>query len=38
MPGDTYDLKVTLQPGNYYFRCDPHALLGMKGRWEEEGD
>ena|SRR5437868_6633304 len=31
LPGQTYDLKVTLAPGRYYFQCDPHALLGMKG-------
>ena len=38
LPGQTYDLKVTLEPGHYYFQCDPHALLGMKGRLEVEGD
>lgn len=38
IPGQTYDLKVTLEPGKYYFQCDPHALLGMKGRLEVEGD
>lgn len=31
LPGQTYDVKVTLDPGEYYFHCDPHALLGMKG-------
>ncbi|HEU4631530.1 MAG TPA: plastocyanin/azurin family copper-binding protein [Gemmatimonadaceae bacterium] len=31
LPGQTYDLKVTLAPGRYYFQCDPHALLGMVG-------
>lgn len=31
LPGQTYDVKVTLAPGTYYFHCDPHALLGMKG-------
>jgi plastocyanin len=31
IPGQTYDLKVTLAPGTYYYQCDPHALLGMKG-------
>jgi plastocyanin len=31
LPGQTYDVKVTLEPGTYYFHCDPHALLGMKG-------
>lgn len=32
LPGQTYDVKVSFDPGNYYFQCDPHALLGMKGR------
>ena len=31
LPGQTYDVKVTMAPGTYYFQCDPHALLGMKG-------
>ncbi|MEP6990906.1 MAG: plastocyanin/azurin family copper-binding protein [bacterium] len=31
LPGQTYDLPVTFAPGRYYFQCDPHALLGMKG-------
>jgi plastocyanin len=31
LPGQTYDVKVTFAPGTYYFQCDPHALLGMKG-------
>jgi len=22
---------VHLAPGTYYFQCDPHAALGMKG-------
>jgi plastocyanin len=37
LPGQTADLKVTLAPGKYYFQCDPHAALGMKGRLEVEG-
>jgi plastocyanin len=36
LPGQTYDLVVTLQPGKYYFQCDPHAALGMKGHLEVE--
>ena len=36
LPGQTADLKVTLAPGEYYFQCDPHAALGMKGRLEVE--
>ena len=31
LPDQTYDLLVTLQEGKYYFQCDPHAALGMKG-------
>jgi plastocyanin len=31
LPGQTYDVKVTWAPGTYYYQCDPHALLGMKG-------
>ena len=38
LPGQTYDVKVTFEPGNYYFQCDPHALLGMKGHVKVEGD
>ena len=38
LPGQTYDVKVTFEPGHYYFQCDPHALLGMKGHVEVEGD
>ena len=36
LPGQTYDLVVSMQPGHYYFQCDPHAALGMKGRLEVE--
>jgi plastocyanin len=36
LPGQTADLKITLAPGKYYFQCDPHAALGMKGRLEVE--
>ena len=38
IPGQTYDVKVLFEPGKYYFQCDPHALLGMKGHLEVEGD
>ena len=31
LPGQTYDLKVTQEPGRYFYQCDPHALLGMVG-------
>jgi len=36
LPGQTYDVKVTFAKGHYYFQCDPHALLGMKGHLEVE--
>ena len=36
LPGQTIDLKVSLPEGKYYFHCDPHALLGMKGYMEVE--
>ena len=36
LPGQPVDLKVTLPAGKYYFHCDPHAALGMKGRLEVE--
>ena len=36
VPGQTYDLKVTLAEGKYYFQCDPHAALGMKGHLKVE--
>jgi plastocyanin len=31
LPGQTYDVKVTFKPGHYYFQCDAHAALGMRG-------
>ena len=31
LPGQTADVTVDLPPGEYYFQCDPHALLGMVG-------
>ena len=31
LPGQTLDIPVTLEEGTYYFQCDPHALLGMRG-------
>ena len=32
LPGQTWDLAVKMPAGSYYFQCDPHAALGMKGR------
>jgi plastocyanin len=31
LPGQTWDLAVRMAAGSYYFQCDPHAALGMKG-------
>lgn len=31
LPDQEYRVKVTWDAGKYYFQCDPHALLGMKG-------
>lgn len=36
LPGQTYDIKVSLPEGRYYFHCDPHAALGMKGYLQVE--
>jgi len=36
LPEQTYDLVVSMEPGEYYFQCDPHAALGMKGELEVE--
>jgi plastocyanin len=36
LPDQTFDLVVSFAKGHYYFQCDPHALLGMKGRLEVE--
>jgi plastocyanin len=36
LPGQTYDFLVNLPHGKYYFQCDPHAALGMKGHLEVE--
>ena len=31
LPDQTYDVTVGFAKGRYYFQCDPHVLLGMKG-------
>jgi plastocyanin len=36
LPDQAYDVPVTFAKGHYYFQCDPHALLGMKGHLEVE--
>ena len=38
LPDQTHDFVVNLQKGDYYFHCDPHAALGMKGELEVEDD
>ena len=32
LPGQTFDVLVSWDAGTYYFQCDPHALLGMRGK------
>jgi plastocyanin len=36
LPDQTFDVPVNLEPGSYYFQCDPHAPLGMTGRMKVE--
>lgn len=36
LPDQAYDLVVNFEPGHYYWQCDPHAMLGMKGHLEVE--
>jgi plastocyanin len=36
LPGQTLDLPVNLEPGTYYYQCDAHAALGMKGHIKVE--
>ena len=36
LPGQTYDIYVNFPEGKYYFQCDPHAALGMKGHLKVE--
>ena len=36
LPGQTVDIPVNFAAGKYYFQCDPHAALGMKGHLEVE--
>ncbi len=38
LPGQTFDVPITLGPGEYAFQCDPHAALGMVGKLEVEDD
>ena len=32
LPGQEYDLPISMRPGTYQFHCDPHAALGMKAQ------
>lgn len=36
LPGQTYDVPVNFAEGTYYFQCDPHVALGMKGHVKVE--
>ena len=36
LPGQTIDIPLTFGKGHFYFQCDPHAALGMKGHVEVE--
>lgn len=31
-PGQTYEVVVNMDAGEYNFQCDPHAAMGMKGK------
>ena len=36
LPDQTLDIPVNFEPGTYYFQCDPHVALGMKGHVKVE--
>lgn len=36
LPGQTIDIPLTFGKGHFYFQCDPHAALGMRGHVEVE--
>lgn len=36
LPGQTFDVPVNLPPGTYFYQCDAHAALGMKGHIKVE--
>jgi plastocyanin len=38
LPGQSFDLLVDMEPGRYFYQCDPHAALGMVGNIEVTGD
>ena len=31
LPGQTHDVAMDFGTGEFYFQCDPHAALGMRG-------
>lgn len=36
LPGQTADIALNFGTGQFYFQCDPHALLGMVGHVKVE--
>ncbi|HYV98706.1 MAG TPA: plastocyanin/azurin family copper-binding protein [Gemmatimonadaceae bacterium] len=36
LPGQTQDVVLGFGKGHFYFQCDPHAALGMRGHVEVE--
>lgn len=36
LPGQTQDILLNFGAGKFYFQCDPHAALGMRGIVEVE--
>lgn len=36
LPGQTWEIALNFGTGKFYFQCDPHAALGMKGTVEVE--
>ena len=36
LPGQTVDVLLNFGKGTFYFQCDPHAALGMKGHVKVE--
>ena len=36
IPDQTFEVKVSVGEGRYYFQCDPHAALGMQGHLKVE--
>ncbi|MBI3789906.1 MAG: hypothetical protein HY275_03405 [Gemmatimonadetes bacterium] len=36
LPGQTIDVPLTFGKGTFFFQCDPHAALGMRGHVKVE--